>query len=252
MKKFNNIKAIIFDLGETLCTRAINIEKQEEIVAKEVISLLRKKGFPITKQFYQKLKNKIWDDWKENVKYSGKEFKLEDFLNHLLAQFNNIAPHDRYSLIFDISKIIYKHDLENITLKPTVIETLQKLQNDGYLLGIISNSSYSYDHIIRVLEKLRIKGFFKAVIVSSHEGIAKPHIQIFRKALSILDVQPEEAIFIGDNPEVDLPGAKAIGMKMVLIVNNKINIDKTQVDGIIKNIIDILTFLPESGMKRGV
>jgi putative hydrolase of the HAD superfamily len=249
MKKFNNIKTIIFDIGETLCTRAINTEKQEEIVAEEVSNLLRKKGYQITKQFYQKLKDKIWNDWKENVKRSGEEFKLEDFLAHLLEQIN-IPPKDRSPLILEISKIIYKHDRENSVLKPTVMETLQKLRDRGYLLGVISNSSYSYDHILRILKKLRIKDFFTEVLVSSHEGVTKPHIRIFKKALSKLDVQPEEAIFIGDNPEVDIPGAKAIGMKVFLIADEKINIDRIQADGILKNLADIFTFLPKTEAKR--
>lgn len=251
MKKFNNIKAIIFDIAETLCTRAINIEKQEEIVAKEVCNLLRRKGYPITRQFYQKLKDKIWDDWKENVKRSGKEFKLEDFLDHLLEQIN-IPPKYRSSLILEISKIIYKHDCENSVLKPTVMKTLQELRDRGYLLGVISNSSYSYDHILRILEKMKIKDFFKAVLVSSCEGIAKPHVLIFKKALSILNVQPEETIFIGNNPEVDLPGAKAIGMKAFLITDKKINIDKNQVDGVIKNLVDILPFLFKTEAKKRI
>jgi putative hydrolase of the HAD superfamily len=251
MKKFNNIKAVIFDVGETLCTRAISIEKQEEIIAQEISNLLSKKGYSITKQSYQKLKNKIWGDWKENVKRSGEEFNLEDFLDHLLEQIN-IPAKDRQPLILEISKIIYKYDLKNVILKPTVKETLQKLRDRGYLLGVISNSSYSYDHVLRILEKLGIKDFFKVVLVSSHEGFAKPHVLIFKKALSLLNVQPEESIFIGDNPEVDLPGAKAIGMKAFLITDKKINIDKNRVDGVIKNLVDILSFLFKTEAKRRI
>lgn len=241
MKKFNNIKAIIFDIGETLCTRVINVQQQEEIIAEEVGKLLIKKEYPITEQLFQKLKDKIWNDLKENVKCSGVEFQLEDILNHLLEQINTPLK-DRTSIVSEISEIIYKHDLKNTIIKPTVIETLQKLQAKGYLLGIISNSYYSYDHILRILEKLKIKDFFKSILVSSHERIAKPDIRIFKKAISTLGVQPKEAIFIGDNPEVDLLGAKAIGMKVFLISNGKINIDETQADAIIKNLIDILPF----------
>jgi len=252
MEKFNNIKAIIFDAGGTLWTKMINIEDQEKIIAKESINLLKRKGYSVRVEFYQKLKNKIWNDWKERVKRSGKEFKLKDFLDHFLEQIN-IPTKDRNFLIPRISKIIYKHDYENIALKPTVMETLQKLRDKGYLLGIISNSSYSYEHILGILEKLRIKNFFKEVLVSSQEGVAKPHVLIFKKALSLFNVQPEEVIFIGDNPEIDVPGAKAIGMKVFLVSNDKkIDIDKSQVDGVIKNLIDILPLLSNKEVKKKV
>jgi HAD superfamily hydrolase (TIGR01662 family) len=212
---------------------------------------LRKKGHPITRQFYQKLKDKIWNDWKENVERCGEEFKLEDFLDHLLRQIN-IPANKKGALILEMLKIMYKQDLENTILKPTVMKTLRELRDKGYLLGVISNSSYSRDHIIRILEKLKIKDFFKEILVSSHEGVAKPHIQIFKKALSKLRVQPQETVYIGDNPKVDMFGAKAIGMIPFLILNKKINIDKTYADGILKKLIDILSFLSLRETKKGV
>lgn len=242
MKKLNNIKAIIFDLGETLTTQTINTQKQEEIIANAISNLFVKKGYSITTQYYLKLKNEIWNDWKEKVRRSSVEFPLEDFLDYLLERIN-ILPEDKSSLILDITEIIYNRDLEYTILKPNVAETLQILQDEGYLLGIISNSSYSYNHILRILEKLKIKDYFKVILVSSREGIAKPDIRIFKKALCNLGVQSNESIFIGDSPEVDVPDTNAVEMKVFLIANEELNMDKTHVTGIIKNPADILPLL---------
>jgi len=85
MGKYNHIRAVLFDLGETLCTRAIRIEEQEKNVAQEVGVLMRKAGFPVQEDFYQRIKNKIWSEWKEDVKRSDVEFELQDFLGHLLG-----------------------------------------------------------------------------------------------------------------------------------------------------------------------
>ena len=47
------------------------------------------------------------------------------------------------------------------------------------------------------------------------ETVKKPDPEIFRRALGALKIRPEEAVFVGDNPESDIAGAKAVGMKTI-------------------------------------
>jgi 4-nitrophenyl phosphatase len=49
------------------------------------------------------------------------------------------------------------------------------------------------------------------------EVVGKPSERLFRRALSVLGVQGEEAVMIGDNPATDLAGAAAIGARGILI-----------------------------------
>ena len=247
---FSDIKAVIFDLGETLCTRAFSLEKQEEMVTREISRLLIRVGHPAAEKFYRELKDQIWKDWKENAERSGLEFQLEDFWGHLLQR-TGIPPGEIPSSVAKISEIIYRHDLENVIIKPTVAETLQQLRRGEYLQGLISNSSYSYDHILRILEKLKIKDFLDVVLVSSREGIAKPNQLIFKKALSLLQVEPGEAVFIGDNLEVDILGAKSVGMRTILVSDEEIDGSNLAAappsDRRIKFLKDLLPFLPPRG-----
>ncbi len=54
-----------------------------------------------------------------------------------------------------------------------------------------------------------------AFIISSEEGIAKPHPRIYQIALQRLDVRPHEAIFVDDFPE-NIAGAQQLGIIAVL------------------------------------
>ena len=52
---------------------------------------------------------------------------------------------------------------------------------------------------------------------SRAHGKAKPHETIFRAALALLEVEPEEAAMVGDSLEDDVEGARALGMRALLV-----------------------------------
>ena len=57
--------------------------------------------------------------------------------------------------------------------------------------------------------------YFPVTIVSSEVGIAKPGALIFRSALEMLGLAPQEAVMVGDNPDRDVAGAQALGIQPV-------------------------------------
>jgi HAD superfamily hydrolase (TIGR01549 family) len=78
-------------------------------------------------------------------------------------------------------------------------------------LGIVSN----FDHAPTVRDVLRrddLEQFFDVVIVSDEVGWRKPHRVMFDTALQQLNVSPEEALFVGDNFELDVWGAAQAGL----------------------------------------
>jgi FMN phosphatase YigB (HAD superfamily) len=56
-----------------------------------------------------------------------------------------------------------------------------------------------------------------AAVSSGAHGKTKPHPAIFQSALEQLGVTAEEAAMVGDSPEDDVEGAKALGMRAFLI-----------------------------------
>ncbi|GAI01605.1 unnamed protein product, partial [marine sediment metagenome] len=57
--------------------------------------------------------------------------------------------------------------------------------------------------------------YFCCTIFSDEIGRNKPNPIVFRQALKKLEVKATEAVHVGDLPETDIAGAKAVGMKTV-------------------------------------
>lgn len=95
-----------------------------------------------------------------------------------------------------------------------VVSCLDLLQALGVRAAIISNWDYSL-HII--LRSLGLYDRFELVVASLEEGFEKPDPRIFLQTLKKLGVEPSEATHVGDDPLDDLQGAKAVGMRAVLI-----------------------------------
>ncbi|AFZ53729.1 HAD-IA family hydrolase [Cyanobacterium aponinum] len=91
-----------------------------------------------------------------------------------------------------------------------VVSCLKKWQNQDIQLAMISNFD---TRIYDVLKNLNLATYFQTITISSLTGVAKPHPQIFLKALEKHDCQPQEAWYIGDSKQEDYWGAKSVGMQ---------------------------------------
>lgn len=58
------------------------------------------------------------------------------------------------------------------------------------------------------------------MVYSQRGGDTKPHPALYQLACERLDVTPEEALFVDDQPE-NLSGARRVGMKPVLFDTNR-------------------------------
>lgn len=94
-------------------------------------------------------------------------------------------------------------------LYPDTLPSLQYWQAEGIELGIISNFD---SRIFAVLEAFGLGNFFQSITISSLTGAAKPDRQIFEAALRKHTCLPAQAWHIGDSPQEDIEGARAVGM----------------------------------------
>ena len=95
-----------------------------------------------------------------------------------------------------------------------VVPALQALRGAGYQLGLISNTHRSLDAFRSHFE---LNELISAMVSSSEHGFNKPHPSIFRAALQLLDVEPSQAVMVGDSFRHDVLGALAVGMRAVLL-----------------------------------
>lgn len=97
---------------------------------------------------------------------------------------------------------------------PEVAGWLTVLRTAGLKLAVVSNWDVS---LAEVLERVGLAPLLDCVVTSAEAGAAKPDPAVFRLALERLGLQPEEAIHLGDTPDLDLVGAAAAGVEAVLV-----------------------------------
>lgn len=79
-------------------------------------------------------------------------------------------------------------------------------------LGVVSNGSP--DVQCRKLKTLGIEHLFECIVLSAELGIQKPDPRIFWEAATMLKKGPEECLYIGDSYDTDVLGAKSARMKV--------------------------------------
>jgi HAD superfamily hydrolase (TIGR01549 family) len=102
-------------------------------------------------------------------------------------------------------------------LFPEVKDVLSDLRDSGLQLGIVTNAYQPMWVRDIELEAFGLTEFFPECRLSAADhGYLKPHRSIFEAALKCLGIQPEEAVFVGDNLEADIAGAQGAGIHGVL------------------------------------
>jgi HAD superfamily hydrolase (TIGR01509 family) len=205
------VKAIFFDLGETLVTQ--NIE--DNLVTMKALEKISKilpdhkspsKLFTIYKQGY-----------KVNEAFRSKhhvEIPIQAWMLKLLRRALDHEPED--SLVEEAIKITVSARAENAVVFPDSKTLLEELSKRRTKLGIISNVS-SHDVAVEILRKVRLLECFDKVVTSALVGIRKPDPGIFLYSLMQFKLQPREAVIVGDSERHDVWGGAITGMKTVLV-----------------------------------
>jgi FMN phosphatase YigB (HAD superfamily) len=95
---------------------------------------------------------------------------------------------------------------------PGIPELLEELGRMGLRQAVASNWPPS---LPRFLGHHGLARHFAAVVGSGTEGLHKPDPAFFHRALERLNVTPEQAIFIGNDPDLDILPARAVGMRAI-------------------------------------
>jgi HAD superfamily hydrolase (TIGR01662 family) len=104
------------------------------------------------------------------------------------------------------------YDAQSAELIEGAGDTLAKLRQNGYRLGVVSSGNDC--RVNREIEELGLAGFFEAVICHEQINNRKPHPEGLEIALRSLGCLPTESCYVGDTPE-DIEMGKRAGMLTV-------------------------------------
>ncbi|MFN5059279.1 MAG: HAD family hydrolase [Chloroflexota bacterium] len=97
------------------------------------------------------------------------------------------------------------------------VEALLDMLATRYRLALITNGP-SWTQRAKI-DQLQLSRWFECMVVSGEYGVEKPDPRIFAHVLDQLGIDATDAIMIGDNPEADIRGAHAVGMRAIWITH---------------------------------
>lgn len=106
---------------------------------------------------------------------------------------------------------------------PDAASVFAALRERGIRIGLLSNTVWTREYHERILARDGVLDCFDGSVYTSEIEWTKPHPSAFRAALDAVGVQdPAHAVFVGDRPFDDIHGAKAVGMRAVLLPHSDI------------------------------
>lgn len=209
------IKAIIFDLGDTL----ILLDRWD--YDKCLLKLLRSLAhdnvtIPVSyekfKQIYFEIRGRMCREAEGSLKEVDFCHRVAETLKCFGYNCKPTSPIIIRAVDAFLDAFIEDARIENYTY--ILLEQLKQ----NYKLGLISNFAYSKG-FWKTMKHFNLTEYFDAIVVSGEIGVRKPCAKIFEKALKLLNVKASETVFVGDTLREDIVGAQKVGMKTILVEN---------------------------------
>ena len=208
------IEVIFLDIGSTLIYAQEPWPPVLACADQELVRCLRQTGFPIESTTLSDGFDTFLDAYYAQREKDNVEPTTFVFLRDMLAEngFGNIPdPILRRAL-----GSMYAVTERNWFVEEDAIPALASLKEEGYRLGLISNTSDD-NNVQALVDQCGFRPFFDLILTSAGCGYRKPHPRIFQIALEHFSIQPRQAVMVGDTPEADIAGANSLGIYSVWI-----------------------------------
>lgn len=148
---------------------------------------------------------------------------------------------DDEELVQELVEIFPVERKKHVYLYEETLSVLDQLKNN-YQLLMLTNGSSQLQH-----EKLSLSPelvpYFDHIVISGEFGRGKPSTEIFNYALSLLDVDKNETVMIGDNPLTDILGAIQSDIDSIWINHHNKQLEEITPTYEVKRLKDILPII---------
>ena len=124
-----------------------------------------------------------------------------------------------------LSALLDAYSRPILLLPPAVDEgalaALEALKGSGYKLALVSNIMRTPGATLReLLRRFRLLDYFEQTTFSDEAGIRKPAPEIFALTLRAIGSDAATSVHVGDDPILDVQGAKVAGMRVIQVVSS--------------------------------
>jgi putative hydrolase of the HAD superfamily len=212
------LKAIAFDLWETLITDTPELSRQQErLRLTRMEDILVAHGLGATAARIEHAYRALWHRCHDLYWSSDQDVPCRRQIEHFLEELQLDPRSFDEPVLAALEDAYAKAALE--VLPATVDgapEVLAALQERGFAVGLISNTGRTPGSVLRdILGALGLAPLIDVMVFSNEHGQCKPQPSIFEELRRGLDVAYPEIAFVGDNLYVDVHGAQRCGMRGV-------------------------------------
>lgn len=213
------IKAVAFDLWETLITDTPAVSRQQERLRLDRIEeILTAGGHGAAAARIEHAYRALWHRCHELYWSVDRDIpcrrQIEHFLEALelpLESFDEPTLEALEDAYAGAALEILPHAVEGAA------DVLKGVRLRGLRVGLISNTGRTPGSVLRqILEALGLAPSIDVMLFSNEHGECKPQSSIFEQLRQQLGVAYDEIVFVGDNPYADVHGAQRCGMRAVL------------------------------------
>ena len=198
----SQIKAVIFDMYQTL------VQDPRGQWHRSFSSIIQEQQLPVTAE-------QLWEGWHESEerfrdRRTDPSLPFQTYFEAWTAGFQLAFETLGIPGDADAATRRFFVDLSRREPFPETEPVVKEVQ-ENYRTAVLSNAD---DGFLRPnLELLDLE--FEVVLSSERARSYKPQPELFREALTLLEVQPHEAVYVGDRHYEDVYGARSVGMHAV-------------------------------------
>lgn len=209
------IRAVAFDLWETLITDTPELARTQETLRIEGITrVLRAAGHTAGDADIRRAYHELWTRchdlyWSNDLDIPTRT-QIVHFLEALAIDPTSISEEL-------LARMDHAYAVPALDILPAAvtgaIETVRRLGSQGMAIGVVSNTGRTPGYILRgVLDRLGFAGSIRTMLFSNEHGECKPKPSIFDALCEGLALPAEDVVFVGDNLYCDVYGAQQCGM----------------------------------------
>ena len=206
------ITAVIFDLDNTLIQSKKGARQGLRAVARIFAKRLNREGLRYSEQDLLRRLRLI------DLEMHGRKFlyNRDVWWKTLLRDIR--APKISASWIHQTTLRYWQTYAKSSPLFSDTMTTLRRLKKAGYRIAMVSDSDGTPGmKMRRVCQQPFLKYLETIVVAGEDTPNVKPSEAPFKLVVKMMGLRPADCVYIGDNPNTDIKGARGVGMLMILI-----------------------------------
>lgn len=233
MFEIGNLKAVLFDFGETLFEPLSDMHERRNL-----LEVKWSVGVGISDdefvEGYKQAKNGTVTEFA-----SRRFFLHQEMIGTALGTYlESLGSSAKEAVVASYCEAQRRAVVNSIRPREDCVLTITRLRQLGLELAIVSNIDNSW--MDPIIERFNLLDWFNLVLTSETAVSCKPDPRIFELAMGKMQRTPDECVFVGDSEVNDISGALRAGMGTIRYCENRGKFD-SEAD----TVVDRLSQIPD-------